>query len=178
MSEAPQVTESDDEKPARPLGGLFGPSSGLGLFRRRRPYDVTPAGVGIYEVSDHLTGEFFGSVIAVEPGVWIYRIDEAMAAAPVEKVHEWNTTSKGSALEAADALWRLSYPRKSLAWLAMRGIVHAYDWTLHLVNVAARVAIIGIAIWFVGAWVGFAWEAREVVHAIALQWLESIRAAG
>ncbi len=145
-------------------------SGGLAPFRRRRPYDIVPSGLA-FDVHDSATSEFFGAAIAEDPE-GSYRISEA---GPTSAAFEWNRKGGGSGLQAADVIWRTSYPIKSRAWLAMRGLVHEYDWALNLASIVARVAVIGAVAWFVLDWVGFFWQAREIVQEIVLRWLESVR---
>lgn len=97
-----------------------------------------------------------------------YFIELSMVSNPKSGLIEWNRTG-GTALSAADVLWRHTWPVKSRAWRLMRGLVHAYDWAFALVSVMARVALIVAVVWFVLGWIGFLWDARELVQDIVLQ---------
>jgi len=106
------------------------------------------------------------------------KIDMVESAAPSKKIIGYENDAAFddvSIYDAADHLWKNTYPEKSKWWLIMRRVVLGYDWLMRFVSIALRVAILGLVIWFVVDWVPFIWDARDLVQEVVLQWLEGFK---
>ncbi|MDE0054760.1 MAG: hypothetical protein OXT64_10975 [Gammaproteobacteria bacterium] len=166
-------------------GSLLEHTRGLGYYRRKRPFEIVQVSNTRYDVIDIVTRELLGVVYGDDkPGQSSYFVELGSVAAPADKVFEWNVDQLGldepqrSRWEVAELVWRYVFPKKSVAWCAMRNIVAWYDWVINSLAVVGRGALVVLAIVFALDLAFFAWEVRGIVHDIVLQWLESVRDQG
>ncbi len=155
-------------------------------YRRHHPYNVAAndydekgqaKNIQLWSVIDPLTGEVVGRVKRRSNGVGPFTIELKFAAASSDKLVKLAESNKSpeqnySIYEKADELWASGYPIKSWWWRLMRSVVHTFDAAWSIVVLALRAALVILAIWFVGDWVYFLFEARDVLQNIMLQWLD------
>ena len=173
MTESKTPTAEAEESPEH--------KTRFGHYRQWRPFYVRwddYGGDDGWRVIDKTSEEQFGKVIRSRPMF----IDCLTTAAPSNKVEKANDSLRElrelSLFVAADHLWRLVYPIKSRWWLAMRSLVHGYDWVMRAVEIVVRIGLILVAAAFAIALADFLWDARGLVHDIVLQWLEGARDRG
>ena len=111
-------------------------STGLDYFRRMKPYDISEStDKSGWDVIDITTKEMIGRL--PKPGLddGPIPIDVGLSAAPSAEVIKYNNNighaGEYSRFEAADKLWKLTYPNKSLWWWRLRRLVLGYDWLVH-----------------------------------------------
>ena len=166
--------EKQDEADYRFAGALVPTrQTGLAYYRRLRPFEIKE-----WYVLDSATGECLGYLLdgPVE-GVEGYAIGRGNAAAPSAKLAAMNKQFAGeeSAWEMADRLWRLAYPWKSKAWLAMRALVLAGDWIVAFATTMLRLAlVVFVALLILGS-IDFVWDVRALVQDIVVAWLKAVR---
>ena len=132
-------------------------------FRRRRPYliESTPgkagadgdSSAGRWLVRDMDSHEILGE-LTKDMSSDRYRIVDGLQAGDMSSSAP---TDYGNNWAAADAIWKMAYPVKWVAWLLMSRLVQATDWFVRLFKLAVFVFAAILAISSAPA----VWDAKE-----------------
>ncbi len=160
-------------------GSFIEKMKGLDYYRRRRPYTLVVDDQGGWWVYDSKTAETFGRVARAHDNLGSFiEIDLEQSPDPNDNLQEHVMGEQFRDLsihDAADRVWRTVYPSRSSSWLAMQRIVLGYDWVLSLLQIGGRLGLVLIVLAFIVGSISFFWEARDLLQAIVLQWLEGFR---
>lgn len=161
-------------------GSLLEKMRGLDYYRRRRPYSLVVDDQGGWWVYDAKTAETFGRVARAHDEQLDNYIEIDLEQSPDPSYelqeHVMGTQTRDFSIhEAADRLWKAVYPIRSKSWLAMQRIVLGYDWVLSLLQVGGRLGLVLVVLAFIVGSISFLWEARDLLQANVLQWLEGFR---